>query len=135
MTFTDVLRGRQKVPKSDFRSHFSMSKSVRIFPNFFFWLKNIKWGHQLLLNTFFDKFNFKENLFLKLGHKIVNFLNLSTLFKKLQTFLRSNFCDSTSISSIVISFHQILLTWWNAYIWSQMIDNNELCLIMTHCVK
>ena len=26
---------------------------------------------------------------------------------------RCNFCDSTSISFIVISFHQIPLTWWN----------------------
>ena len=30
-TFTDVHTGRQKVPKSDFQSHFSMSKNVRIF--------------------------------------------------------------------------------------------------------
>ena len=31
MTFTDVHTGRQKVPKSDFQSHFPMSKNVRIF--------------------------------------------------------------------------------------------------------
>ena len=31
MTFTDVHTGRQKVPKSDFQSHFSMSKNVQIF--------------------------------------------------------------------------------------------------------
>ena len=31
LTFTDVHTGRQKVPKSDFESHFSMSKNVRIF--------------------------------------------------------------------------------------------------------
>ena len=31
MTFTDVHRGHQKVPKSDFQSNFSMSKNVRIF--------------------------------------------------------------------------------------------------------
>ena len=35
LTFTDVHMGRQKVPKSDFQSQFSMSKNVRIF------LKNI----------------------------------------------------------------------------------------------
>ena len=31
MTFTDVHKGHQKVPKSDFQSHFSMSKNIRIF--------------------------------------------------------------------------------------------------------
>ena len=31
MTFTDVHTDRQKVPKSDFQSHFSMTKTVRIF--------------------------------------------------------------------------------------------------------
>ena len=31
MTFTDVHMGRQKVPKSDIQSQFSMSKNVRIF--------------------------------------------------------------------------------------------------------
>jgi hypothetical protein len=36
LTFTDVHMGRQKVPKSDFQSHFSMSKIIRIFLNFFF---------------------------------------------------------------------------------------------------
>ena len=30
-------------------------------------------------------------------------------------FFRCNFCDSTSISFIVISFHQIPLTWWKTY--------------------
>ena len=68
-----------------------------------------------MLKPFFDKFNFKNNLFLKLGRKIVIFLNLTTLFKKLQKHFRCYFCDSTSISFIVISLHQILLTWWNAY--------------------
>ena len=36
LTFTDVHMGRQKVPKSDFQSQFSMSKIIRIFLNFFF---------------------------------------------------------------------------------------------------
>ena len=78
-------------------------------------LKNINLGQQLLLKSFFDKFNFKNNLLLKLGCKIAIFLNLTTLFEKLQKNFWCNFCDSTSISFIVISFHQIPLTWWNAY--------------------
>ena len=80
-------------------------------------LKNINLGQQLLLKSFFDKFNFKNNLLLKLGCKIAIFLNLTTLFEKLQKNFWCNFCDSTSISFIVISFHQIPLTWWNAYHW------------------
>ena len=36
MTYTDVQMGRQKVPKSDFQSQFSMSKIIRIFLIFFF---------------------------------------------------------------------------------------------------
>ena len=47
-------------------------------------LKNINLGQQLLLKSFFDKFNFKNNLLLKLGCKIAIFLNLTTLFEKLQ---------------------------------------------------
>ena len=70
----------------------------------------------LLLKSFFDKFNFKNNLLLKLGCKIAIFLNLTTLFEKLQKNLWCNFCDFTSISFIVISFHQIPLTRWNAYL-------------------
>ena len=46
--------------------------------------------------------------------KIVNFVNLSTLSEKLQKSFRCIFCDSTSISFILL--HQILLTWWNAYL-------------------
>ena len=39
-----------------------------------------------------------------------------TLSEKLQKLFWCNFCDSAiCISFIVISFHQILLTWWNAY--------------------
>ena len=45
-------------------------------------LKNL--GQQLLLKSFFDKFNFKNNLFLKLGCKIAIFLNLTTLLEKHQ---------------------------------------------------
>ena len=36
LTFADVHMGRQKVPKSDFQSQFSMSKIIRIFLIFFF---------------------------------------------------------------------------------------------------
>ena len=54
--------------------------------------------------TFCGKFNFKNNLFLKLDPKIVNFLSLSTLSVKLQNNFRCNFCDYTSISFIVMSF-------------------------------
>ena len=64
--------GRQKVPKSDFQSNFSISKIDRIFLKKIL-LKNINLGHQLLLKTFLDKFNLKNNLFLKLGHKIAKF--------------------------------------------------------------
>ena len=47
-------------------------------------LKNINLGQQLLLKSFFAKFNFKNDLLLKLGCKIAIFLNLTTLFEKLQ---------------------------------------------------
>ena len=51
LTFTDVHTGRQKVPKSDFQSHFPMSKNIRIFikKNS---LKNINLGPHFLYNTF-----------------------------------------------------------------------------------
>ena len=48
LTFTDVHMGRQKVPKSDFQSHFSMSKIIGIFLNFFS-LKNISLEEGFLL--------------------------------------------------------------------------------------
>ena len=108
-TFSDKVDRLTKLQNSDFQSHFSMSKIVRIFL-IFFSLKNIDLGQQLLSKTFFDKFNLKNNLFPKLGRKIVNFLNLSTLSEKLQKKFQCDFCDSTSISFIVISFHQIPLT-------------------------
>ena len=47
-------------------------------------LKNINLGQQLLLKSCFDKFNFENNLLLKLGCKIAIFLNLTTLFEKLE---------------------------------------------------
>ena len=73
----------QKVPILDFQSEFSMSKIIRIFlkKNS---LKNINLGQQLWLKSFFDKFNLKNNSLLKLGCKIAIFLNLTTLFEKLQ---------------------------------------------------
>ena len=115
-TFSDKVDVLAKLQNSDFQSHFSMSKIVQIFAKKIKKiLKNINLGQQLLLKSFFDKFNFKNNLLLKLGCKIAIFLNLTTLFEKLQKNFWCNFCDSTSISFIVISFHQIPLTWWNAY--------------------
>ena len=42
-------------------------------------------------------------------------VTLSPLSEKVQKNFQCNFCDSTSITLIVISFHQIPLTWWNAY--------------------
>ena len=44
-----------------------------------------------------------------------NFVSLSTLSEKVQKKFQWIFCDSADISIILISFHQILLTWWNAY--------------------
>ena len=88
-----------------------------------------------MLKSFFDKFNFKNNLLLKLGCKIAIFLNLTTLFEKLQKIFWCNFCDSTSISFIVISFHQIPLTWWNVY---QSVEDYIVFLLttrkLTHCL-
>ena len=57
LTFTDVHMGRQKVPKSDFQSQFSMSKIIRIFL-IFFSLKNISLEEGFLLLSFFENFNF-----------------------------------------------------------------------------
>ena len=45
--------------------------------------------------------------------RICEFVSLSSLFKKVQNKIQFNFCDSASISFIVIIFHQIPLTWWN----------------------
>ena len=126
-TFSDKGDRVTKLQISDFQSHFSTSKIVWIFLKKIS-LKNINLGHQLLLKTFFDKSNFKNNLFLKLGRKIVIFLNLSNLSERVQIFFRCNFCDSTSISFIVISFHQIPLTWWNAcpcYYLPEVMNSNQ----------
>ena len=82
-TFFDKEDRLAKLQKSDFQSHFSTSKIVQIFTKKNS-LKNINLGQQLLLKSFFDKFNFKNNLLLKLGCKIAIFLNLTTLFEKLQ---------------------------------------------------
>lgn len=59
--------------------------------------------------TFFDieKWHWKSDF--------CNFASLSSLSEKVQKNFQGNFCDSPSISFIVISFYQILLTWWNAY--------------------
>ena len=65
LTFTDVHMGRRKVPKSDFQSHFSMSKIIRIFL-IFFSLKNISLEESFLLLSFFENFNFWTTLFFKM---------------------------------------------------------------------
>ena len=56
-----------------------------------------------------------------------NFASLSSLSKKVQKIFYCNFCDSASISVIVISFHQIPLTWWNAYRWHYPLINYLTC--------
>ena len=56
--------GRQKVPKSDFQSNFSMSKNVRIFLKKIS-LKNINLGPHFFLNKLFDNFKIEQLLFLK----------------------------------------------------------------------
>ena len=101
-------------------------------------LKNINLGQQLLLQSFFDKFNFENNLLLKLGCEIEIFLNLTTLFEKLLKKFWHSFYDSTSISFILISFHQIPLTWWNAYVTvgpSGYVFSNHSCwyAILSNC--
>ena len=53
-----------KFQKSDFQSHFSKSKIVQIFTKKKKSLKDINLGQQVLLKSFFDKFNFKDNLLL-----------------------------------------------------------------------
>ena len=83
-TFFDKEDRLTKLQKSDFQSHFSTSKIVQIFTKKKS-LKNINLGQQLLLKSFFDKFNFENNLLLKLGCKIAIFLNLTTLFEKTPT--------------------------------------------------
>ena len=50
----------------DFQSHFSKSKIIRIFLNFFS-LKNTNLEAYFLLLAFFDKINFLTTLLLKLG--------------------------------------------------------------------
>jgi hypothetical protein len=49
-----LMASCQKVPKFDFESQFSMSKSFESF-SIFFSLKNTNLGAQFLLLTFFDK--------------------------------------------------------------------------------
>ena len=66
LTFTDVHMGRQKVPKSDFQSQFSMSKIIQIFL-IFFSLKNISSEEGFLLLTFLKTSIFEPLCFLKWG--------------------------------------------------------------------
>ena len=64
LTFKDDHMGRQKVPKSDIQSQFSMSKIIQIFLTFFS-PKNISLGPLFLQNTFFYNFKIEPLLFLK----------------------------------------------------------------------
>ena len=57
LTFTDVHMSRQKVPKSDFLSQFSMSKVIRIFL-IFFSLKNISLEEGFFAIVIFFKLHF-----------------------------------------------------------------------------
>ena len=66
MTFTDVHRGCQKVPKSDFQSQFSMFTIHSNLSDFFFLLKNIRFEEGFLLSSFFENFNFWTTLFSKM---------------------------------------------------------------------
>ena len=61
--------------------------------------------------------------------EICNFVTLSPLSEKVLKNFQCNFCDSTSISFIVISFHQIPLTWWNAYYRSYFEFNTYVCIL------
>ena len=61
LTFFEKEDRLAKLQKSDFQSHFSTSKIVQIFTKKNS-LKNINLGQQLLLKSFFDKFNLKNNL-------------------------------------------------------------------------
>ena len=59
------------------------------------------------------KFFLERKMILKVRN--LQFCNsISFVWKSPKSF-QCNFCDSTIISVIVISFHQIPLTWWNAY--------------------
>ena len=61
--WTDVAASHQKVQKPDFQSQFSMSKMMRIFPNFS--SKNINLSAHFLLLTFLTTSIFKTIYFLK----------------------------------------------------------------------
>ena len=67
MTYTDVQMGRQKVPKSDFQSQFSMSKIIWIFLNVFS-IEDLQFSLEegFLLLSFFENFNFWTTLFSKM---------------------------------------------------------------------
>ena len=99
--------------RPNFRNKFSLE--LNISKNVF----NKSWCPQLIflmkkkfrkIQTIFDveKWLWKS--------EICNFVTLSPLSEKVQKNFQCNFCDSTSISFIVISFHQIPLTWRNVYL-------------------
>ena len=59
----------------------------------------------------FNTFNFRDNLFLKLGHQIGSDFVEQKCTKKSMQF----FCDLWSICILMKSFYQILLIWLNIY--------------------
>ena len=92
-TFYDKEDRLAKLQKSDFQSHFLTVLAGSSTP--------------AILNIFSQKIDL--SFFDLLDLSIVIFLNLPNLSERVQFFFRCNFCDSTGISFIVISFHQIPL--------------------------
>ena len=76
------------------------------------WCLKLKFFNQNFFRKIRTTFDIEKWLW---KSEICNFITLSPLSEKVQKNFQCNFCDSTSISFIVISFHQIPLTWWNAY--------------------
>ena len=57
LIFTEVHMCHQKVPKSDFQSHFSMSKIIQIFLIFFF-IEEYQFRRRFFVNVIFWKLQF-----------------------------------------------------------------------------
>jgi hypothetical protein len=94
LTFTDVHIGRQKVPKSDFQSHFSLSKKNWIFLIFFFiqeyqfrrrfFVIVIFWKLQFLNHFVFWKMpNFWRSVWTSVKVKSYNYFHFTCFFAKI----------------------------------------------------
>ena len=96
------------------KSFFYVKNCLNLSKNIFHW-KNINLGHQLLITPFFDKHNFENNLFLKLGRKIVvtkvGLLNwyspMKNSFRKIQIIFdiekwlwKSEFCNLAGLITL-----------------------------------